>query len=352
METKVADQKSQITHFRYDALNRRVARHENATNKATLFVLDRWNVILEYSPSQRHALLQALRLTWSQDISRTMQGFGGIGGILSTKQSSSAELRPTEQTVNFFHADSNGNIIRVSSIQGNESASYSYDTFGKLLSADGSVAVTNQYQFSTKPVEVASGLLYYGFRFYSLNMGRWISNDPHGIRGGVNLLAFVHNRATQLVDILGREPGDGSTGNPTNDPPNTNLNCLGYAVGSDGWQPPNPGMFSLPGIPVVSPALQWAQSHPVEYTQQSLGGTNTSCDGLDPCPCGQHRIVIFEDPTDSSHWHVYRDDYSSYSCKYGQGGVFDDIADPLEDYYSEYQPGGEPTQTCLCVPSY
>jgi hypothetical protein len=49
-------------------------------------------------------------------------------------------------------------------------------------------------------------MLYYGYRYYSPEMGRWISRDPIGERGGINLYGMVGNDAINLVDPLGLAP--------------------------------------------------------------------------------------------------------------------------------------------------
>jgi len=49
----------------------------------------------------------------------------------------------------------------------------------------------------------ASGVRYYGFRYYSPENGRWLNRDPIGERGGVNLHAFNANNALLYIDVLG-----------------------------------------------------------------------------------------------------------------------------------------------------
>ena len=48
-----------------------------------------------------------------------------------------------------------------------------------------------------------SGAVYYGLRYYSPRIGRWLNQDPIGEQGGMNLYAFVRNNPTNLIDILG-----------------------------------------------------------------------------------------------------------------------------------------------------
>jgi RHS repeat-associated protein len=76
----------------------------------------------------------------------------------------------------------------------------------------GAEAAENPWRFSTKPVEAGTGWLYYGFRYYMPDMGRWAGRDPIGEQGGVNLYGFVGNDGVGTVDVLGREPTSVSGG--------------------------------------------------------------------------------------------------------------------------------------------
>jgi len=53
---------------------------------------------------------------------------------------------------------------------------------------------------ATKP---ASGVRFYGFRYYNPVTGRWPSRDPIGERGGMNLYGFVGNDGVNWWDYLG-----------------------------------------------------------------------------------------------------------------------------------------------------
>ena len=53
------------------------------------------------------------------------------------------------------------------------------------------------------PTAIASGMFYYGFRYYSPQTGRWLSRDPIGERGGINLYGFVENSPVDTFDYLG-----------------------------------------------------------------------------------------------------------------------------------------------------
>lgn len=44
---------------------------------------------------------------------------------------------------------------------------------------------------------------YYGLRYYSPELGRWINRDPIGEKGGVNVYGFVGNVPIDWIDLLG-----------------------------------------------------------------------------------------------------------------------------------------------------
>jgi RHS repeat-associated protein len=74
--------------------------------------------------------------------------------------------------------------------------------FGKLLVSSGPLANANTYRFSSKEHDV-TGLAYYGHRYYSPELGRWINRDPIGEKGGPNPHRFADNAALNGIDPTG-----------------------------------------------------------------------------------------------------------------------------------------------------
>ncbi len=75
--------------------------------------------------------------------------------------------------------------------------------FGELIRATGSKAEDFNFRFSTKYQDAETGLLYYGFRYYDAETGRWLSRDPIGESGGLNLYGMVGNNPITRWDYLG-----------------------------------------------------------------------------------------------------------------------------------------------------
>jgi RHS repeat-associated protein len=138
--------------------------------------------------------------TRGNDLSGTMEGAGGIGGLLAR---SSGYSGGNFTVHNYYFADGNGNITYLLDNSPTMVAKYRYDAFGNTISKSGTLADANVYRFSSKEIHVSSGMYYYGHRFYEPNLQRWVNRDPIGERGDINLFRFVRNQPTRSVDPLG-----------------------------------------------------------------------------------------------------------------------------------------------------
>jgi RHS repeat-associated protein len=178
--------------FEYDHLSRLSTRKlGNAVTRR--YHYDGWNRIAEY-------LSTTLRdtFTWGLDLSNTLQGAGGVGGLLATRwvnAAGSPDYFPTY--------DGNGNVSEYLTSAGGVAVHYQYDPFGNLTEVTGDLSTRFQYRFSTKPRDINTGLYYYGYRQLNPLTGRWVSRDPIEEAGGVNLYGFAGNDSLNLVDLLG-----------------------------------------------------------------------------------------------------------------------------------------------------
>jgi RHS repeat-associated protein len=189
--------------FAYDGKMRRRIRTECAwsgstwvTNQVVRYVYDGNLVIQERDANN----LPQVAYTRGSDLSGSLESAGGIGGLLArTDLSTINSLLSTA----FYHCDGNGNITCL--INANQAivARYLYDPYGNILSQSGPLADPNLYRFSSKEFHVASGLVYYLYRFYKPSLQRWVNRDPIGEAGAANLYAFVGNAPMVVLDIDG-----------------------------------------------------------------------------------------------------------------------------------------------------
>ena len=188
------------TYYFYDSLGRRIAKKSGTTdNGMTIYIYDGWNCIAEYTQHSEGNFLKITRL-WGIDLSDNLQGAGGVGGMLS--ESSLITSNPI--TFNSFCPtyDGNGNVSEYLSANGTIAVHFEYDPFGNtVVNTD----TSNQFacRFSTKSLDIETGLYYYGYRYYDPMTGRWPSRDPIKERGGVNLYSILSNDTVRRSDYHG-----------------------------------------------------------------------------------------------------------------------------------------------------
>ena len=61
----------------------------------------------------------------------------------------------------------------------------------------------NTLRYSSSYTDDETYLLYYGYRYYSPELGKWLSPDPIEESGGMNVFGFLGNDPVNAVDVLG-----------------------------------------------------------------------------------------------------------------------------------------------------
>ena len=140
---------------------------------------------------------------WGKDLSGTIGGAGGVGGLLYLTICNSTTPNSSTRQLYVPWYDAYGNVMGYWDAQGNVVAEYTYDAFGKLIASSGPMAEVFSLRYSTKYFDPETGFYYYGYRFYSPELKRWITRDPIGEEGGVNLYAMCDNHAIYCCDCLG-----------------------------------------------------------------------------------------------------------------------------------------------------
>jgi RHS repeat-associated protein len=216
--------------FAYDGKMRRRVRYESSwngtawvTNAVVRYVYD-GNVVLQERDTNN---LPLVTYTRGRDLSGSLQGAGGIGGLLARTDNTLLSGYPNCAHA-YYHTDGNGNVTCLASAAQVVVARYLYDPFGNLLSQSGPLADANLYRFSSKEWHQNSGSVYYLYRFYDPSLQRWLNTDPIGEPGfeatvldlagdlydSPNRYLFVDNDPITSWDVFGltRKSGEYGTG--------------------------------------------------------------------------------------------------------------------------------------------
>lgn len=103
----------------------------------------------------------------------------------------------------FYHTDANKNVTELTDSEGAVVAHYEYSPFGMVTKLSGDYAATNPFRFSSEYHDSETGLVYYNYRYYDPQLGRWLSRDPVEEKGGENLYGIVKNDPNNYWDENG-----------------------------------------------------------------------------------------------------------------------------------------------------
>jgi RHS repeat-associated protein len=186
--------------FGYDWRGRRIMKKVWNNTEGTgapsvdrLFAYDGWNLIATLN-SQLSTLNS---FAWGLDLSGSLQGAGGVGGLLWVNDASNG-------STHLASFDGNGNVVAFFNATDNsETARYEYGPFGEVVRMTGQLCRSNPFRFSTKYQDDETDLLYYGYRYYHPSTGRWVSRDPLEELDGPGSVLFLRNSPLIHHDLLG-----------------------------------------------------------------------------------------------------------------------------------------------------
>ncbi len=101
--------------------------------------------------------------------------------------------------IRYFHADERGSIVALTDINGQVLRIHDYDAYGR----EGAAAHLGRFGYAGGVALPESGLTHFRARAYDPQTGRFVSADPIGTEGGINLYAYVNNDPLDATDPKG-----------------------------------------------------------------------------------------------------------------------------------------------------
>ena len=172
-----------IGQYRYDSLGRRIFKEAK----------------LEEQIEQRHFVWQGLRLLYetTPETSRLYLYEPGSYAPLARVD----KVEGIKSEVYYFHTDQIGTPVELTDADGEIVWQANYRAWGEVenLIVD---QVEQALRFQGQYCDSETGLHYNTFRYYDPGAGRFVTQDPLGLKGGDNLFEYAAN-PVEFIDPLG-----------------------------------------------------------------------------------------------------------------------------------------------------
>ena len=171
--------------YEYDALGRRVSsllipvEILSDLSGPTKFIYDGLDVILDDNSELPGGTTRSITYQNAPGIDNKMEWSDGRPG--------------------YFLQDHLGSTVALTDSAGDVSETNSYDSFGNPANE----SFSTRYQFTGREFESISNLQYSRARWYDPAIGRFISEDPIGLSGGINQYSYVGNNPVNATDPSG-----------------------------------------------------------------------------------------------------------------------------------------------------
>ena len=109
-------------------------------------------------------------------------------------------VRMSSGTATSLLADGLGSTAVLSNSSATTTATYAYSPYGDTAKTGSD---STPLDYTGRENDGATGLYYYRARYYSPQLGRFISEDPIGIGGGSNFYAYANGRPLDMIDPTG-----------------------------------------------------------------------------------------------------------------------------------------------------
>ncbi len=162
--------------FKYDPFGRRIYKSSSSTTSVYAYDFD--NLIEETNSSGT-----------------------AVARYAQTENTDEPMAMLRSATTSYYHADGLGSVTSLSNAAGALAQTYTFDSFGKQTASSGSL--TNPFQYTGRESDAETGLYYYRARYYDPTVGRFISEDPTGFKGGLNFYPYVTNDPANQTDPMG-----------------------------------------------------------------------------------------------------------------------------------------------------
>ncbi len=166
-----------VTRYQYDGLSRRVAIASQASPSAT--------------PVTKNYLWCGETLCQTRDAGNTVLTTYYAQGQLNGNQPQ------------YYARNHLGSVMNLLNASGKTLASYAYTPYGRTLAEKSSSGQSADFRYAGMFYDTTTGLYLTHYRAYDPNIRRWLSRDPLGEAGEVNLYLYANANPLRYTDSSG-----------------------------------------------------------------------------------------------------------------------------------------------------
>jgi RHS repeat-associated protein len=187
--------------FEWDGANRLVAINYTGFTTRSEFTYDGMNRVAKIVEKTGSTINSTRKFVWA---GQEKVEFRDATDAVTQRNYSQGQYVGT--TAYFYTRDHLGSIREMFTGGGTVVARYDYDPYGRSTTVLGTTPTdfnfTGLYRHSKSNLDLAT------YRAYDPDLGRWLSRDPSGETGGLNLYGYGVNDPLNLTDRGGLCPGD------------------------------------------------------------------------------------------------------------------------------------------------
>ncbi|EED8424912.1 RHS repeat protein [Salmonella enterica subsp. enterica serovar Losangeles] len=192
-----------------------------------------------------------------------------------------------EPKVYWYHNDHLGTPHSLTNINGEEVYRCQFDAYGNLVEEETSthwetgerlISFRNPLRFQGQYEDEESGLFYNLNRYYQPELGRYITQDPLGLEGGLNSYLYVENNPVSYLDPTGLKGLPGFDSRPPVLEEMTPVDELLYGARSREGLPGSDGV-AIPRRPTAEELELLSEKHGVEFAVTYKRGPGPNGEG-------------------------------------------------------------------------